>query len=345
MRIFEHIFLGKDIVFIAEIGLNHLGNADIASRMLVEASNAGADAVKFQTFVPEYMYSIYTSSLLKFGVEKEKNSSQIDFFKKLIIKREEYRNLMDMAEGLGLVFFSSPFDIDSVDFLEELGVQLYKIASSELTNHILLKKIGETKKPVILSTGISREDEISEAIDLLNDSGASDIVLLHCVSLYPPPLETANLKRIINLKKRFNLEVGFSDHTANSTAANIAASLGARIIEKHLTLNRELDCPDRDISLTPAEFKQMRVLIELTLKMIGDGHISYNLSEAESAKQSRKSLFARRFIPEGKTLELEDIIPKRPGVGIPVYRLNEIIGKKTNRVIEEDFALRMEYFE
>ena len=345
MRIFEHIFPGRDLVFIAEIGLNHLGNADIAGRMIKEASKAGADAVKFQTFVPELMYSTYASSLLRFGIEKEADPGKIDFFKKFVIEKDEYHTLAALAGGLGLVFFSSPFDVDSVNLLEDLGVRLYKVASSELTNHILLKRIAETKKPVIMSTGMSTEDEISMAVELLRDNGTPDIVLMHCVSLYPLPLGMTNLKRIVNLRKRFNLHVGFSDHTSGSRAAYAAAALGARIFEKHLTLDREIDCPDREVSLTPCEFKQMRESVELTLKMIGDGHISYDSSEEETALQSRKSLFAGRFIPKGKALEADDVIAKRPGVGIPIYRLHEIIGKKTNREITEDFALREEYFE
>lgn len=333
------------MVFIAEIGLNHLGSADLAAKMLIEAAKAGADAVKFQTFVPEYMYSVYSSSLLKSMNEGEADSSKIDFFKKYVLQQDEYIKLKILAEEHGLVFFSSPFDVDSVNFLEEIGVQLYKIASSELTNHMLLQRIAETKKPVIMSTGMSTEEEISMSIDFLQAEGVPDIVLMHCVSLYPLPTASSNLGRIVSLNKRFNLKVGFSDHTVGFRAAGIATALGARIIEKHFTLDEDYECPDRELSLSPYSFKRMKDSVECILNMIGDGHIDYDFCEDESAMQSRKSLFARRFIPKGKILEMDDIIPKRPGVGIPVYKLNRIIGKRTNRELGEDFLIRTEYLE
>jgi N,N'-diacetyllegionaminate synthase len=161
-----------------------------------------------------------------------------------------------------MIFFSSPFDTESVDFLEGIDVKMYKVASSEVTNHVLLKRIAETKKCVIMSTGISTEEEIALAVDLLKNSGAPDIVLMHCVSLYPLPAENANLCRIISLKNRFKLEVGFSDHSRELTAVETAAVLGARIFEKHFTLNKDYDCPDKDVSFDHKEFKKMTESID-----------------------------------------------------------------------------------
>jgi N,N'-diacetyllegionaminate synthase len=339
------IFPGKEIVFIAEIGMNHNGNIDTAKKMVSAASKAGADAVKFQTFIPEKMNSVFTDSLIKYGTEKKPNTKEVDFFKKFVLSKNEYNEIMLLSSKLNMEFFSSPFDEESVDLLEQLGVKFYKIASSEVTNHILLKRIAATKKPVIMSTGISTKDEISLAIDLLKKNGTPDIILLHCVSLYPLPLEFANLNRITSLKKIFGLEVGYSDHTRDSKTSEIAAALGARFFEKHFTYNKELDCPDRELSLTPEEFKSYINSVKLIKKILGSSQINFSDSEKEVARLARKSLFAKKIIPKGKTLTYDDVISKRPGIGIPVYRLNSIIGKKTNSEIEEDHLIRMEYFD
>jgi N,N'-diacetyllegionaminate synthase len=339
------IFPGKDLVFIAEIGLNHNGSIDTAKKMVREACNAGADAVKFQTFIPEKMNSVYTDSLIKYGIEKKPNTKQIDFFKKFILSKNEYNELMLLASKLNMEFFSSPFDNESVDLLEQLGIKFYKIASSEVTNHILLKRIAATKKPVIMSTGISNVNEISMAVDLLKKNGTPDIILLHCVSLYPLPLEYANLNRITSLKKLFELEVGYSDHSRDSKTSEIAAALGARVFEKHFKLNRRSECPDKELSLTPEEFKNYINSIKLVKKIIGTNHINSSDPEKEVARLARKSLFANKTIPKGKALKTDDVVSKRPGIGLPVYKLNSIIGKKTNTEIKEDHLIRMEFFD
>ncbi len=341
----KNIFPGKDLIFIAEIGLNHNGSIETARKMVNEAYNAGADAVKFQTFLPENMNSVYSSSLIRYGVEKESSTKERDFFKRFVLSKNEYNELMLLASHLNIVFFSSPFDVESVDLLEELGVRLYKIASSEVTNHILLKRIAETNKPVIMSTGISRENEISMAVELLKKNGTPDIILMHCVSLYPLPPESANLKRISSLIETFKVKVGFSDHTKESKTSEFAAALGATIFEKHFTLNKELDCPDREISLTPEEFKDYIESVKFVKKIIGSGQINFNSSEKEVARLARKSLFANKTIPKGNRLSYEDIIAKRPGIGIPVYELDNIIGKKTKIEIKKDYLLRIEYFD
>lgn len=339
------IFPGKQAIFIAEIGMNHNGDSELALRMIEGAGRAGADAVKFQTFVPEYMNSVYTSSLIEFGIERERNLDQINFLKRYVLSRDAYRDLLNFSRDNQIVFFSSPFDVDSVALLEDLGVPLYKVASSEVTNHLLLREIARTEKPVIMSTGISEEGEIERAIDMLVSHGTKEIVLMHCVSLYPAPRERMNLRRIQSLRRRFNLEVGFSDHSSDWRAVEAAAGLGARIFEKHFTLERGMDCPDRDVSIGPEEFREMKDSVEMILQMQGDGHISYDNSEKEVAKSARRSLFARRDIPAGKVLEVDDVIPKRPGLGIPVYLLDTILGRKSKVDIRKDFLLREEFFE
>ncbi len=340
----REIFPGK-LVFIAEIGMNHNGDSDLAKRMIESAGRAGADAVKFQTFTPEFMNSVYTTSLLAGGAEGEPDSSQQDFFKRHALTADEFHVLFRHARDNGVEFFSSPFDPDSVQLLEDIGVRLYKVASSEVTNHILLQSIAKTEKPVIMSTGIAHEDEIASAIDTLIRNGTPEIVLLHCVSLYPLSREQANMMRIQRLRDRFQCEIGFSDHTRDSTAIEIAAALGARVFEKHFTLHEEMECPDADVSIGPERFREMRKSVDAVLEMLGDGHISYDDEEKDVARSARRSLFARRDIPAGTVIAMDDIIPKRPGVGLPVYAVNRVLGRRSRVTIRKDFLLRDEYFE
>lgn len=343
MYVFQDIFPEKKPVFIAEIGLNHNGDFDTACRMITEAGKAGANAVKFQTFNPGNMNSVYTSSLIKSGKEEEPDNKELAFFKRFIFKKDEYKKLFLLAADLKVEFFSSPFDEESVDLLEEIGVRLYKIASSEVTNHILLDSIAETGKPVIMSTGICTADEISMAIDLLKKKGTSDIILMHCVSLYPTPPEALNLERINLLNNKFNLETGFSDHSTGTKSCEIAAAMGAKFFEKHFKLDKDSDCPDKDVSLTPDEFRELIDSISLVNVMKGSSNIDI-ASDKDIARLARRSIFAKRNIPKGKALTEDDIVPKRPGIGIPVYKLKNLLGKVANREIKEDFLIREEYF-
>lgn len=345
MKKLRDLFKKKPLILIAEIGLNHNGDPVTALHMIEEAARAGADAVKIQTFVPERMYSIYATSLMNYHREKEPDRSQIEFFSRFVLSEDNHRLLKKAAEGLGVVFFSSAFDEESVELLERVEAPMYKIASSEVTNHILLERIAATKKPVIMSTGIATEEEIGMACELLRRRGTPDLALLHCVSLYPLPPEKANLSRIVSLRERFGTEVGFSDHTRDGRTAEIAAALGARIFEKHFTPSFDFDCPDSAVSMPPEEFRQMRKSIEEVTKLTGDGHISYDFSEKEVANSARRSLFSARQIRRGETLAAGDVVAKRPGVGLPVYRLGELLGRKCVREIPEDHLLKREYFE
>ncbi len=333
-----------DFIFIAEIGINHNGSLEKALNMIEAAHGSGAHAVKFQTMVPEEMYSKYTTSLLKEGSEKSVDMSQINFFRQFSLCRNDYAVLKNRAESCGMVFFSSPFDIQSVEILESIGVTMYKIASSEVTNHPLLKKIAETRKPVIMSTGISTGEEIAMAVELLSGGGTPEIILLHCVSLYPLPPDKANLSRICALERRFKCETGFSDHSKGADAAGIAAVLGARVFEKHFMLSGDKDCPDREVSLDPGEFRGFISSVKKAALICGDGHLDFDFSEKEIANSARRSLFSRRFIPRGKKLEADDISIKRPGIGIPAYRINELLGRETVRDVPEDYILKPDYF-
>ncbi len=332
-------------VYIAEIGLNHNGDFGMAKKMIDLAGKAGVDGVKFQTFLPESMNSQYTTSLMNKGFEEFRDSTQFDFFSRFCFNESQYIELKSDADSRGMVFFSSPFDIESVELLEKVGVPVYKIASSEVTNHILLQRIGQTGKPVIMSTGISTEYEISLAMDLLRKSGAGEISLMHCVSLYPPRPEHVNLKRIETLREKFKIEVGFSDHTRGMEADIIAAAMGARIFEKHFTIDGNYQCPDREVSITPGEFLDLIHAVEKCIKMIGTGEMAFSHDEDEVAKTARRSLFAKRFIPRDKVIDMDDLIALRPGMGIPVYEIGRIIGKKTRFDIVEGFLIKNEDLE
>ncbi|HOD16723.1 MAG TPA: N-acetylneuraminate synthase family protein [Spirochaetota bacterium] len=334
---------GRRALYVAEIGLNHNGDLNTARAMIEAAARAGADAVKFQTFVPELMSSVYTSDLMETGAERKPDRGLIDFFRRFVLTRDQYRELKAAAEGLGVLFFSSVFDLDSLELLEGLGTALYKLASSEVTNHPLIEAVAGTGKPAILSTGIATEEEIGMAVDLFRRKSGSELVLMHCVSLYPARPEQANLARIPALSGRFGLPVGFSDHLREHTAPMLAAALGARIFERHFTIDRFHDCPDKDISCTPEEFAAMIQEVEEAAAMIGDGTISYGEAEAGTARGARRSLFARRHIPRGAIIGEDDLVSLRPGVGIPVYERDRVIGKRSRVDIPVEYLIRKEY--
>ena len=341
----NNIFSNKQIVFIAEIGLNHNGDLTLAEEMIVRAAEAGADAVKFQTFLPEKMNSPFTTSLLKNGEEKDPDYGIIDFFRKFCFTESQWKKLKKVSETCRTEFFSAPFDTESVELLESMDVRMYKIASSELTNTPLIKKIGATKKPVLLSTGMASVTDIELSLKNLKESGNPETVLLHCVSIYPAAKEEANLKRIVSLRERFGISTGLSDHTSGCESAIIAAALGATVIEKHFMIDKNHDCPDKDVSLTAESFKDMILKVNDTLAFIGDGEIPYKGREADTARAARKSLFALKKITAGEILSEIAICALRPGTGISPNMIDNIIGKKSMIDINEGSLLKWEYFE
>ena len=335
----------KKGIYIAEIGLNHNGDPAAAAAMIESAAAAGASAVKFQTIVPELLNSIYTSSLLNDENELKPDYEAINFFSSFALAFEDYVSLKTLAEKLGLLFFSAPFDVASLDMMKKLDIDLYKIASSEVTNIMFIKKIAQTGKPVIMSTGMSSSGEIAAAIDVFRTAGGEKLALLHCVSNYPPSPEHINLNRIVSLKREFGLEIGFSDHTKGWKAAAMAAVLGVRIFEKHFTIDKNHDCPDKEISLSPDEFRLMIDEVEGAILMLGDGRIDYGESEKEVALSARRSLFANHDIRSGSIVSEDDIVALRPGKGIPASAIYSVIGRRVKTDIAKDAVLRTDYFE
>ncbi len=325
--------------FISEIGLNHNGDVSVAEKMIIESAGAGAHAVKFQTFIPELMNSVFTKDLLENDSDTVPDTSIIDFLKQFILKEKDLRHLKSVAESEGVIFFSAPFDIESLDLLMNMGVDILKVASGEITNVPLLNAMAKTGKPVIISTGMSNENEIRNAVGIFSGTG-TDISLMHCVSLYPTDGREANLGRISSLRSAFNLEVGLSDHSSSIINPIIAASLGSMIFEKHFILNESHECPDYAVSVTPAQFRKMTVTVNDVIERLGDGEIYKPSREDDVARAARRSIFASTDIKKGELLTADKLKFQRPGTGIPVNMLDEILGKRVNRDIKNNSIIR-----
>ncbi len=330
---------------IAEAGVNHNGNLDLAKKLIVAAANAGADAVKFQTFTAE---SIATKSAKKASYQKkttDASESQYDMLKRLELSRDAFLVLSEYAKNKGIEFLSSPFDSKSADLLESIGIPAFKIPSGEITNIPLLEQIGSYKKPVILSTGMAELDEIRDGISAIRRGGVTEIILLHCVTSYPAPLESANLRMIPALAKEFKVPVGFSDHTPGIIASLLARSLGACVIEKHFTLDRSLPGPDHLASLTPLELSELVTQIRTTESALGNGIKHVEKNEADIRAVVRKSLVAKKSIPKGTLITSDMIDIKRPGTGIETKHLNLVVGKRARISIRKDVLLTWEMLE
>jgi len=327
---------GEPCFIIAEAGVNHNGDIELAKKLIDVAKEAGADAVKFQTFKAENVVIKHTPKA-DYQVENTKsNESQYDMLKKLELSEDEFRELYRYAKNKGIMFLSTPFDFESVDFLEELGVPAFKISSTDLTNLPFLEYIAEKGKPIILSTGMGTLGEIEEAVSAIKNAGNENIILLHCITSYPAKIESLNLRVIKTLKEAFKLPVGFSDHSLGIYAPIAAVALGAVVIEKHFTLDKNLPGPDHKASLNPEELREMIRGIRLIEKALGDGIKRPTSEEMKIKKVARRSIVAKVNIPRGAIITKEMIAFKRPGIGLPPKYYNEVIGKKARRDIKAD---------
>jgi N,N'-diacetyllegionaminate synthase len=321
------------VLVIAEAGVNHNGDIDIAKSLVDVAVEAKADIVKFQTFSADRQV---TKNADKANYQKEtttKSETQYSMLKKLELSAEMHEELIAYCKSKKIEFLSTGFDIQSIDLLESLGQRLFKIPSGEITNYSYLKHIGELRKPVILSTGMSNFHEIESALDLLVKSGTQKnvITVLHCTSSYPAPIIDVNLKAMQTIQKKFDVSVGYSDHTLGIEISIAAVALGARIIEKHFTLDRNLVGPDHKASLEPEELNEMvRAIRNIEIGM-GDGIKRLMPSETNNLEVIRKSLVAIKEIKSGDTFSVENVGAKRPGSGISPMDWNRIKGKKSKR--------------
>ena len=324
----------KKIKIIAEIGVNHNGKENIAKRLILKAKIAGADFVKLQSFNPELLVT-KKLTLAHYQKKKEKKlNKMILMLKKYQLDEKAQSRLQRYCKKIKIGFLSSPFDDKSLNFLsKKLKIDIIKIPSGEITNYPLLKKIGKTKKKIILSTGMSSLKEIKNALSVLFLYGIKkkDLTLLHCNSSYPTNIEDLNLNVLKTLIYRFRLSVGFSDHSKSLDAPIVAVTLGAKIIEKHITLNCNQKGPDHSSSLNPVEFKNMVEKIRATEKMLGSNEKKITKSEKKNIVFARKSIVAKKFIKKGEIFSEKNITTKRPGSGKSPFLWKKIIGKKAKK--------------
>ena len=318
----------NSLLFIAEIGLNHNGDINLAKNMISAAKAVGANAVKFQSIKTENLVS--KKSLIAkidgFGFNDVENMG--DFWRKVSINYEFHVEIKNYCDKENIEFISTPFDFESLDILEKLGVKRYKIASGDLTHHPLLEYIARKNKPIILSTGMSSIGEIENAVEFIKNNGNEQITLLHCLSLYPTPPELANLNAITVLKNRFKLPVGFSDHTIGYHIPIAAIAKGATIIEKHFTIDNNLPGPDQKLSANPDIFSKMVSCGNEIFEALREKDKIVTDNEVEMRKVARRSIVASKDIKQGIVLKMDDLEFKRPGDGISPDNFQSFIGKR-----------------
>ena len=324
------------IRIIAEAGVNHNGDMKLAKQMVDKAKEAGADYVKFQTFQPEKLVSKYADKAEYQKKTTGSEESQLEMLKKLALSQDDFRELKDYCNQVGIGFLSTPFDMESIDFLNDLQMDFWKIASGEITNLPYLIKIAKTGKPIVLSTGMCQMEEVEEALKWLKESGAGDITLLHCNTQYPTPMEDVNLYAMQSLKRQFHLPTGYSDHTVGIEVPIAAVTLGAVVIEKHFTLDKTMEGPDQAASLSPEELTAMVRAIRNIENALGSGEKGVTPSEMANRAVARKSIVAAGNIRKGDIFRESNLAIKRPGDGISPMRWFDVLGKAAKRDYSED---------
>ena len=329
------------VFVIAEAGVNHNGDLKIAKQLIDTASEAGADAVKFQTFQADSLVC-RTAKKAEYQLEMtDKAETQYDMLKKLELTQQMHKELMEHCAKKNIMFLSTPFDLASIALLSELGIQIYKIPSGEITNLPYLREIAKQHKKIILSTGMSNMDEVKAAVKVLKNNGAEDITLLHCNTQYPTPISDVNLSAMVRMWEETGLPVGYSDHTQGIEVPIAAAALGAKVIEKHFTLDRNMDGPDHKASLEPQELKQMVAGIRKIEFALGNGVKQLSKSEEPNVEVVRKSIVAATGIKKGEKYTEKNLTTKRPGNGISPMRWDEIIGMTADRDYEMDEMIQV----
>lgn len=329
---------------IAELSANHNQKFENAVKLIDAAHEAGADAIKLQT---------YTADTITIDCDKEDfkinggtlwdGETLYNLYKKAYTPWEWTKDLKEYANKLGMDLFSSPFDVTAVDYLEKLNIPAYKIASCEITDHILIKKIAETGKPVIISSGNASIQDLEEAVSVLRNNGCHQICMLKCTAAYPAKKEDANLLTINDMVKRFNVIGGLSDHTLGIEVPTLSVAMGASVIEKHFTLSRDSGSPDDAFSLTPDEFRVMVDSVRMSEKIIGS--ITYGgVKSEEQVKKFRRSLFVVKNMKKGDTFNEENVKSIRPGNGLHTKHYWDILGKECNQDIEFGTPMKFEFY-
>ena len=333
------------VIIIAEAGVNHNGDFEKAKKLILVAANAGADYVKFQTFKADKLVSIdaekaeYQKANLKGG-----GDTQYEMLKKLEMSEEWHYELIKYAKECGIKFLSTGFDESSIDFLVSLNIDLLKVPSGEITNKPYLEHIAKKKRPIIISTGMSTIEEIGEAIDILieNKISKEDITILHCNTEYPTPMNDVNLLAMNSIKKHFGVRIGYSDHTMGIEVPIAAVALGAKVIEKHFTLDKAMDGPDHKASLEPAELKGMvKAIRNIELAISGSGEKEVSESEMKNIIVARKSIHLNNALKAGQQIQKKDLVMKRPGDGISPMKIENIIGLSVAQDLQKDHKLEL----
>lgn len=324
------------VFIIAEAGVNHNGDINIARRLVDEAVKAGADAVKFQTFKAESLVCKNASKAEYQLGTTDKNETQFEMLKKLELTDEMHIQLMDYCRAKNIMFLSTPFDIGSLHYLVEHGLDIIKLPSGEITNYPLLREAGKTKKKIILSSGMSTLEETGSAVQILMENGCRDLIVLHCNTEYPTPYQDVNLQAMVTMKEKLGVKVGYSDHTQGIEVAVAAAALGAEVIEKHFTLDRNMDGPDHKASLEPGELCKMIKAIRNIELALGDGEKRPSDSEKKNINIVRKSIVARCDIKAGSRFSENSLTTKRPGTGISPMEWEKVIGQTAKRDFRAD---------
>ena len=329
----------KKVIIIAEAGVNHNGSIELAKELVLKAAEAGADYVKFQTFKSEKCITVNAKKAdYQIKNTKAATESQLEMVKKLELSPSNHLELLKLCNTTGIHFFSTAFDLDSIEFLAQLNIGLWKIPSGEITNYPYLKKIATYHQPVILSTGMCTLEDIEACLKVLTDNGLTkdQITILHCNTEYPTPFEDVNLLAMQTIAERFGTKVGYSDHTRGIEVPIAAVALGATIIEKHFTLDRNMPGPDHKASLEPDELKAMVSAIRNIEKALGSSEKKVSDSERKNIAIARKSIVAATNIKKGEVLTEENITVKRPGNGISPMLWEEVLGTKAVRDFQED---------
>ena len=333
----------RRVFIIAEAGVNHNGSILIAKKMIDAAAKAGVDAIKFQTFKAENVISRFAPKAEYQKINTRKKESQLEMVKKFELNQAMHIELLSYCSNKKIMFLSTPFDLDSVDLLQRLGLKLFKIPSGEITNLPYLRKVGSLRKKLIVSTGMSTLKEVKDALSILVKSGTNkkDITVLHCNTEYPTPFADVNLYAMLTIKNQLKVAVGYSDHTLGIEVAIAAASLGATVIEKHFTIDKNMPGPDHRASLEPGELAAMVKAIRNVEKALGNGIKKSSPSELKNMAVVRKSIVAARDIIIGEIFTPQNLAVKRPGKGISPMEWDKVIGRKAKRNFKQDELIRL----
>lgn len=331
----------EHVIIIAEAGVNHNGDLSLAKKMVNVAKHAGADYIKFQTFKPESLVSKHAGKAEYQKKSATENETQLQMLQKLSLTNDNFIEIKKHCDASGIGFISTPFDLDSIVFLENFNMDFWKIPSGEITNLPYLETLAKTGRKVIMSTGMCNMNEILDAIELLENNGTKEIVLLQCNTQYPTPFQDVNLSAMNSIAQVTHKKVGYSDHTPGIEISIAAVAMGATVIEKHFTLDKNMPGPDHKASLEPGELKALVSAVRNVEKAIGNGKKEMSLSETENRAVARKSIVAQKKIKAGEAFTVDNITTKRPGTGISPMKWHDVIGKIAVRDFMEDELIEL----